>query len=147
MAETFSWTLALRSSYRSKTFWNRGRVTAMMTPRATTSTTMATRKTRLSWGLIKRHRAREASSIRGERMPIRRITIKAFCRLVTSVVIRVTRPAVLNLSMLEKEKVWTLAKRLSRRLQAYPAEARAAYRLPPTPQARERKARASISTP
>ena len=55
--------------------------------------------------------------------------------------------SVLNLSMLEKEKVWTLAKRLSRRLQAYPAEARAAYRLPPTPQARERKARTSISTP
>ena len=51
-------------------------------------------------------------------MPIRRIIRKALCRLVTSVVIRVTRPAVLNLSMLEKEKVWTLAKILSRRLQA-----------------------------
>ena len=34
--------------------------------------------------------------------------MKAFCTLVMSVVIRVTRPGTLNLSMLEKEKVWML---------------------------------------
>ena len=35
--------------------------------------------------------------------------MKAFCTLVISVVIRVTRPGTLNLSMFEKEKVWILA--------------------------------------
>ena len=39
----------------------------------------------------------------GARTHMRSIIWKAFCRLVTSVVIRVTRPAVENLSMLEKE--------------------------------------------
>ena len=40
----------------------------------------------------------------GARTHMRSIIWNAFCRLVTSVVRRVTRPAVLNLSMLEKEK-------------------------------------------
>ena len=39
----------------------------------------------------------------GARTHMRRIIWKAFCTLVTSVVMRVTRPAVENLSMLEKE--------------------------------------------
>ena len=40
----------------------------------------------------------------GARVHIRKIIWYAFCRLVTSVVRRVIRPAVLYLSMLEKEK-------------------------------------------
>ena len=39
----------------------------------------------------------------GARTHMRSIIWNAFCTLVTSVVIRVTRPAVENLSMLEKE--------------------------------------------
>ena len=40
---------------------------------------------------------------------MRMIIMKAICTLVMSVVIRVTRPGTLNLSMLEKEKVWMLS--------------------------------------
>ena len=46
---------------------------------------------------------------------------------VTSVVILVTRPAVLNLSILEKEKVCMFRYILSRRLQANPVDALAAF--------------------
>ena len=49
------------------------------------------------------------TSISGARTATRKSIWAAFCTLVTSVVIRVTRPAVLNLSMLEKAKVWTFS--------------------------------------
>ena len=42
-------------------------------------------------------------SMAGHRMRVRTIIIKAFCTLLTSVVRRVTSPALLNLSILEKE--------------------------------------------
>ena len=64
---------------------------------------------------------------------MRRIIWKAFCRLVTSVVMRVTSPAVENLSMFENEKVCTLQYMASRRLQAYPADALAENRPASTP--------------
>ena len=44
----------------------------------------------------------------GDRTATRITIIKAFWTLVTSVVIRVTKPGTLNLSMLENEKVWIL---------------------------------------
>lgn len=44
------------------------------------------------------------TSISGARTAIRKSIWTAFCTLVTSVVIRVTRPAVLNLSMLERQR-------------------------------------------
>ena len=47
--------------------------------------------------------------VRGARTATRMTIMKAFCTLVMSVVIRVTRPGTLNLSMLEKEKVWMLS--------------------------------------
>ena len=47
----------------------------------------------------------------------------AFWRLFTSVVILVTRPAELNLSILENEKVWMLRNIASRRLRAKPDDA------------------------
>ena len=50
-----------------------------------------------------KHMAMEHRSIRGARTAMRRLIWKAIWVLVTSVVIRVTRLAVLNLSMLEKE--------------------------------------------
>ena len=55
MAETFSWTLAFRSSYRRNTWVKIRRVTAMMDPSTTTRNTTAMRKVRLSVGLMSRH--------------------------------------------------------------------------------------------
>ena len=55
------------------------------------------------------HMAKLKISVSGERTATRMTIMKAFCTLVISVVIRVTRPGTLNLSMLEKEKVWMLA--------------------------------------
>ena len=60
---------------------------------------------------------------------------------------RVTRPAVLNLSMLEKEKVWIFSNMLWRRLQAKPAEADAANRPARIPNTRPKKASTIISAP
>ena len=81
----------------------------MMAMSTTASTTMAVRKTALNSALIKKHIAMLKISISGARTAMRRIICQAFCRLVTSVVMRVTRPAVLYLSMFEKEKACTLA--------------------------------------
>ena len=66
-------------------------------------------------------------SVIGALTAIRRIIWYAFCMFVTSVVILVTRPAVLNLSILEKEKVCIFRYILSRRLQANPVDALAAF--------------------
>ena len=60
---------------------------------------------------------------------------------------RVTSPAVENLSMFENEKVCTLQYMASRRLQAYPADALAENRPASTPKHRLNKASASISRP
>ena len=96
---------------------------------------------------MKKHMNIEHSSISGARTAMRSIIWKAFWMLVTSVVIRVTRPAVENLSMLEKEKVCTLQYMASRRLQAKPVDARAEKRPAATPKQRLHKASASISAP
>ena len=103
MPETFSWTLAFKSSYRRNTCWKMGRVRPITPKSATPSTTRAARNTRLSRGEMTKHMAMEHRSIRGARTAMRRLIWKAIWVLVTSVVIRVTRLAVLNLSMLEKE--------------------------------------------
>ena len=119
----------------------------MIKTSAAASTTMAARKIRLSRTLMKKHMNIEQTSISGARTAMRRIIWKAFCRLVTSVVMRVTSPAVENLSMLENEKVCTLQYMASRRLQANPAEARAENRPASTPAHKLTSASASISRP
>ncbi len=53
--------------------------------------------------LMMRHITRLKMSISGARTAMRRIIWNAFCTFVQSVVIRVMRPAVLNLSMFENE--------------------------------------------
>jgi hypothetical protein len=67
--------------------------------------------------------------------------------LVTSVVMRVTRPAVLNLSILENENRWIFSYIPSRRLQAKPEAALAAKVPARAPQARLQNAMASIRPP
>ena len=57
--------------------------------------TMAARKIMLSFALIKKHMTILQISMSGARTAIRRIIWQALCTLVTSVVIRVTRPAAL----------------------------------------------------
>lgn len=56
---------------------------------------MAARKIMLSFALIKKHMAMLQTSMSGARTAIRRIIWQALCTLVTSVVIRATRPAAL----------------------------------------------------
>ena len=75
----------------------------VMFPRITASTRMATRKMVLRDGLMIRHITRLISSIAGVRVATRRICMKAIWTLFTSVVVRVTRLAVENLSMFLKE--------------------------------------------
>ena len=101
----------------------------------------------LSLALMSRHITMLQISINGALRAMRRHIWKAICKLVTSVVIRVTRPAVLNLSMLEKENVWMFSNMLCRRLQAKPEEAEAANRPARMPKARPKKASTIISAP
>ena len=56
-----------------------------------------------------RHIMKLKISVSGARVATRITIINAFCTLVISVVIRVTKLGTLNLSMLEKENVWILA--------------------------------------
>ena len=64
---------------------------------------IATTKMRVSGPPMEKAMMRANTRWTGARTHIRSIIWKAFCKLVTSVVMRVTRPAVENLSMLEKE--------------------------------------------
>ena len=70
---------------------------------------MAARNIMLSLAFIINDMPMLHNSIRGERTAIRIHIWYAFWILVTSVVIRVTSPAVLNLSMFAKENVCTLS--------------------------------------
>ena len=74
-----------------------------------TRNTTAIRNMELKRGLIIMHMAKLKTRFSGARTATRITIINAFCTLVISVVIRVTRPGTLNLSILEKEKVWILA--------------------------------------
>ena len=65
--------------------------------------TIATKKIVLKEGEIITHIIIDIVNISGGLTAKRIIIIKAFCRLVTSVVRRVTKPAVENLSMFENE--------------------------------------------
>ena len=83
-------------------------VITMIAPITTIRKATAIRKVKLSSRLIYRHMAKLKRKLSGDRTATRITIIKAFWTLVTSVVIRVTKPGTLNLSMLENEKVWIL---------------------------------------
>ena len=76
----------------------------MMEASTATRKRMATTNTMVSEPLMADAMMRAKTRWTGARTHIRSIIWKAFCTLVTSVVMRVTRPAVEYLSMLEKEK-------------------------------------------
>ena len=109
IAVTFSWTLAFRSSYLRNTWRKIFRVTAMIEPMTITRNTTAIRNMPLKCRLMMRHMVKLKIRFSGARTATRITIMKAFCTLVISVVIRVTRPGTLNLSIFENEKVWMLA--------------------------------------
>ena len=119
----------------------------MISPRKITRIARATTKTMLSLVLMEKAITREKISVSGARKHMRMIIWKAFCKLVTSVVRRVISPAVLNLSILEKENFWIFVYMASRTLQAKPEEALAAYFPASTPNTRPKKASKSIYPP
>lgn len=80
-------------------------VTTMMVPMTAIKNTTAIRNMELKRGLMSRHMIKLKIKFSGARTATRMIIINAFCTLVISVVIRVTRPGTLNLSILEKENV------------------------------------------
>ena len=94
----------------------------------TAKTGITTRKIMASWGLILKVSTQAQISMMGQRTATRMIIMNAICTLVTSVVRRVMIPPVENLSMLEKEKFWTLRYISRRRFREKPVEARAAKR-------------------
>ena len=78
--------------------------------------TIAMMKIRLIFMLMNTHMKMLNTRLSGARTEMRRIIWKALWRLLTSVVMRVIRPAVLNLSMLANEKVWMCLNMASRKL-------------------------------
>ena len=81
----------------------------MIEPITITRNTTAIRNMALKCGLMIRHIAKLKIRFSGARTATRITIIKAFCTFVISVVIRVTRPGTLNLSIFENENVWMLA--------------------------------------
>ena len=81
----------------------------MIDPMTTRRKTTAIRNIALKEGLMIRHMAKLKIRFRGARTATRITIMNAFCTLVISVVIRVTSPGTLNLSIFEKENFWMLA--------------------------------------
>ena len=109
--------------------------------------TNATRKMRLILKLMNTHISTERIMLNGALTDMRMSIWKAFCKLDTSVVIRVISPEVENLSMLANENVWMLRYMASRRLYANPVEAFAEQRPDRMPKSSEKAAIKSISPP
>ena len=109
MAETFSWMEALSASYFLNMTLNTLVAKIMIRPSTTARKKIAIRNMELRRGLMMKLITIELTSISGARTAMRRHIWYAFCTLVTSVVMRVMRPAVLNLSMFEKENRWILS--------------------------------------
>ena len=107
----------------------------------------ATRKMTLIRGLTFTAITAEAIIMAGARTAMRIIIWKAFWTLVTSVVSRVTRPAVEYLSMLAKLKSWMFRNMAARRFAAKPEEAVAAVLPARMPARSPSAARPTISAP
>ena len=99
MPATFSPTLSFSASYFSNTCWNSFDTREMICHSDTPSTTIATMKISDSRGSITRHITTLSTSRNGARTVTRSICWNACCRFCTSVVMRVTSPAVEYLSM------------------------------------------------
>ena len=108
---------------------------------------MAIKKTRLSFGLMKKHMKRLNIKFSGALKLILRSIWNAPWMLLTSVVILVTRPAVEYLSMSEKENLWMFLYMASRRLAARPVDEYAPKRADRMPKSVLKKAIKSIMPP
>ena len=120
MASTFSCTTPFRASTWRRICLKSFAARVMRTLRNTLRMTIATRKMILSFLWMRKHIARAETMFSGARKEVRSSIWKAFWMLDTSVVIRVTRPAVENLSMSEKEKRWMFSYIARRRFAARP---------------------------
>ena len=147
MASTFSCTTELSLSYWRSICLKSLAALLMRMASAAERKTMATRKMSDSLPFIIRHIMNENTRFRGALNEVRSSIWVAFWILETSVVMRVTRPAVLYLSMSLKEKRWMLRYIASRRLAARPVLPKAAKRAARTPNRRLRSARATIIPP
>ena len=94
----------------SQHFLKAGAARAESRAKAAARAGMATRKINDSLALMEMAAMLAEMSITGARTKMRMVIIKAFWALVTSVVRRVMREAVLNLSKLAKENSWILWK-------------------------------------
>ncbi|MPM45905.1 hypothetical protein SDC9_92597 [bioreactor metagenome] len=108
---------------------------------------MATRNTRESCLLSPMARTRAATSMTGARTSSRMPIIRVICMELTSLVRRVTRDAVENFSMLEKEKLCTRAYSAARRFAPKPMPAREENAALPRPNASAISAMTTISKP
>ena len=100
-----------------------------------------------SVGLMKKDIAMAHSMVAGARIAMRRIIWYAFWMLVTSVVSRVTSPAVLNLSMLEKAYVCMFSNIAFRRFLPSPIEALEPNFAPIHPEKSDKRAARIIHAP
>ena len=143
----FSCTDLLRSSYLTNTCEKSLTVFVMMKKRAHPRKTMATMKMMLIFQLMNTHMKMLKMRLSGALTDALRICWNAFCRLLTSVVMRVMSPDDENRSMLEKENVCMFLYMASLRLYANPVEAYAELVPAWMPKKRERNASASMSPP
>ena len=116
IAEMFSCTELFRSSYLVNTCAKSFTVRLMILYSAKPRISRAVRNIMLVLRFMKRHMNMLKIMVNGARTETRRIIWKAFCRLLTSVVMRVMSPDVENLSMLENENVCMFLYIASRRL-------------------------------
>ena len=103
----FSCTDSFIASYFLNTLLKSGSTLNTTKTRMLPSTGTSARKIHASVVLMVNAMTKENISMMGERTATRMIIINAICTLVTSVVIRVTRLDVENLSMFAKEKSCT----------------------------------------
>ena len=111
IAATFSCTELFRASYFLKMRRKIGKATSTMAARMMARTGTIPRKMRAIWTLMRNAMTMEKTIMRGTRTAMRIIMPKAFCTLVTSVVMRVTSEDVEKRSMSANEKSCTLKKR------------------------------------
>ena len=143
----FSWTEAFSASYFLNNWVNTFDTVEMISDKATARNTSATRKITDSLPEMDSAATSEKTNVSGARTAMRVIIWKEFWMLLTSVVRRVTRPAVENLSMFAKEKRWMFWYMARRRFAPKPVEAWLARCAQATPKNKLTRASSIISRP
>ena len=122
-------------------------VTTIIEPMAIMRNATAIRNIMLSSAFMYMHMAKLNINVSGDLTATLITIMKAICTSVISVVIRVTSPGTLNLSMLENENVCILEYIASLKFAAKPAEALAEYLPAKAPNVRLKKAMSTIRAP